>query len=96
MATWLAYSHPDTLPYLGAMAVCIAIGFATIYLGGLRTTGPEVFGDRIWWNDVRPIHAILYGLFAYYALKKSPHAWTFLATDVVLGAVAWILFHFFK
>ena len=28
----------------------------------LRKTGLEVFGDKIWWNNLRPIHGILYGL----------------------------------
>ena len=35
-----------------------------IELGDYRKTGKEVFGSKIWWNDLRPVHASLYILFA--------------------------------
>jgi hypothetical protein len=89
---WLAYAHPRLLPYLGVVAAAIAIGFITIYLGGLRPTGVEVSGERIWWNSLRPVHAILYGVFAYMACNGHPEAWKVLAADVALGAGSWI-FH---
>ena len=94
LVTWLAYSKPQIVPLLGIVAAIIALGFLGIYFGDLRRTGPEVFGDRIWWNTLRPIHAILYGLFAYYALTGLSRAWMFLALDVVLGATAWTIHHF--
>ena len=90
LAAWVAYAAPRFLPYMGAIAAVIAAGFLSIYLGGLRTTGPEVFGARIWWNDLRPIHATLYGVFAYAALKGNSNAWIVLATDTLLGALAWV------
>lgn len=90
-AAWLAYSRPNLLEIMGAIAAVISVSFAAIYAFGLRTTGPEVFGERIWWNDLRPMHALLYGLFAHLALRGSPDAWTFLAADVVFGAIARIL-----
>ncbi len=51
------------LPYLGYLALIPAIGFIYIYLTGSRNTGAEVFGDKIWWNNLRPIHSILYFIF---------------------------------
>ncbi len=92
-AVWLAYSHPTLLPYMGTLAAIIAVGFFSIYIGNLRQTGLEVFGDRIWWNHLRPIHAILYAAFAYFALTGRKRAWVFLALDVILGAAAWLHFH---
>lgn len=91
LAAWLAYSRPQILPYMGAIATVIALGFTIIYVFGLRPTGAEVFGDRIWWNDLRPIHALLYGLFAYLALHGHPNAWTILAADVIIGTVKYLL-----
>jgi hypothetical protein len=88
LAAWTAYVSPTYTPLLGWIASLIALGFTIIYLGGLRETGPEVFGERIWWNDMRPVHAALYGLFAYLAIHEHPRAWTVLALDVVLGAAA--------
>lgn len=92
LITWLAYARPKLLPYMGAVAAIISIGFIVIHVGGLRSTGPEVFGDRIWWDSLRPLHAALYGGFAYAALRNHPRAWTLLAMDVTLGAGAWV-FH---
>jgi hypothetical protein len=93
LVAWLAYAKPELLPYMGVVAAAIAIGFTTIYLGELRPTGAEVFGERIWWDSLRPVHATLYGAFAYFAFQSHPQAWTFLATDVLLGAGAWLTHH---
>lgn len=84
------------LPFLGYLSILPAIGFTYIYLTGTRKTGAEVFGDKIWWNDLRPIHAILYGLFAYYAINKYTFAWKFLFIDVIIGLVSFLTFHFIQ
>ena len=63
------------LPYLGYLAILPAIGFAYIYIFGKRKTGGETFGQKIWWNNLRPLHSILYFIFAYLALKKSNNAY---------------------
>lgn len=82
------------LPYLGYLAMIIAFGFTYIYLTDSRKTGAEVFGDKIWWNHLRPIHALLYGLFAYSAINKQNSAWIYLLADVILGLVSFITFHY--
>lgn len=92
-ATWLAYAYPSARPYLGMIAAIIALGFTVIYFGHLRQTGPEVFGERIWWDSLRPVHALLYGAFAYSALQGRDDAWRYLALDGVIGALAWIHHH---
>ena len=46
--------------YFNIIKMLIGIGFLTIYLTDSRKYGLETFGDPIWWNDVRPIHGILY------------------------------------
>ena len=79
------------LPILGYLAILPAIGFAYIYGSGSRKTGPEVFGDKIWWNDLRPVHSALYGLFAYSAIMKHPNSWLFLLTDVSIGFVSFLV-----
>ena len=82
------------LPYLGYLALLPAIGFAYIYLTKSRQTGPEVFGAKIWWNDLRPIHAILYGLFAYNAIHRNPKSWMFLLVDVLFGLTSFLVHHY--
>ena len=73
------------------MAAMIAIGFMVIYLTGLRKSGPETFGEPIWWDDLRPIHAFNYGLFALLALHDNPEAWKVLFIDTIIGLTAWSL-----
>ena len=86
---YLAYNFPSVLPYMSLPALLIAVGFTVIYLGGYRKTGAEVFGDRIWWNDLRPIHALLWGSFAYFAYKGNAQvAWKILLADVLIGFFA--------
>jgi hypothetical protein len=81
------------LPYLGYLALLPAIGFMYIFITGVRKTGVEVFGEKIWWNNLRPIHALLYVLFAYFAIHKNTKAWIFLLVDVVIGFVSFLWHH---
>ncbi len=86
--------NPAYLPYLGYLALLPAIGFIYIYLTGSRTTGPEVFGERIWWNHLRPIHAALYFLFAYSAISNHRNAWVWLLLDVLVGLLSFLIYHY--
>lgn len=82
------------LPLLGYIALLPAIGFSYIYFTGTRQTGPETFGQKIWWNNLRPIHSILYFLFAYFAITKQQDiAWKVLLLDVSIGLFAFTIFH---
>jgi hypothetical protein len=81
------------LPILGYIALLPAVGFSYIYLSGSRKTGAEVFGDKIWWNNLRPMHALLYALFAYNAINKNPISWIFLLIDVIFGLVSFLIHH---
>lgn len=65
-----------------------------IYLTGSRQTGVEVLGDKIWWNNLRPLHALLYGLFAYNAIKGNPNSWIFLFLDVIIGLISFLTYHY--
>ena len=82
------------LPHLGYLAILPAIGFAYIYIFGKRKTGGETFGQKIWWNNLRPLHSILYFIFAYLALKKSNNAYIPLLLDVIIGLISFIIYHY--
>lgn len=82
------------LPYLGYLAILPAIGFAYIYIFGKRKTGGETFGQKIWWNNLRPIHSILYFIFTYLAFKKSNNAYIPLLLDVIIGLISFIIYHY--
>ena len=82
------------LPYLGLVALLPVFGWIYIFLTNSRTTGPEVLGGTIWWNSLRIPHAILYMLFALFALQQKPSAWYFLLADVILGLISFIFYHY--
>lgn len=82
------------LPYLGLLALLPSIGFTYIYLFGARKTGAEVFGAKIWWNDLRPIHALMYYLFAIMAIMRNKFAWIWLLIDVMIGLTSFLIFHY--
>lgn len=89
--TYLAKILPTRyLKIMGLIALFPAIGFMYFFLSGTRKTGPEVFGDKIWWNKLRPIHSLLYALFAYNAISGHRMSWKYLALDVSIGLIAFI------
>ena len=84
------------LRYMGYLAILPAIGFFYLFLSGSRKTGAEVFGDKIWWNNLRPIHGLLYSLFAYNAIKGNNFAWIYLLVDVIIGLFSFLIFHYYN
>ena len=88
------YASPNMLKYMGYLALLPAIGFMYIYFTGSRPTGAEVFGEKIWWNDLRPIHSILYILFAFNAITGNASAWIYLLFDVLFGLTNFVWFHY--
>ena len=87
-------ANAEYLKYMGYLALLPAIGFIYIYLTGSRKTGGETFGDKIWWNNLRPFHALIYFLFAYNAIIGNKNAWLYLLFDVVFGLTSFLIFHY--
>lgn len=89
-------ANTQQLRWLGYLAILPAIGFIYIYLTGSRQTGIEVGGCKIWWNNIRPLHAFMYLTFAYLAITGSTqYAWRILAADVIIGISAFLIHHFY-
>ncbi len=82
------------LKYMGYLLLLPAFGFFYIFFTNSRKTGPEVFGDKIWWNNLRPIHGLLYLLFSYNAITGNKNAWIYLLVDVLFGLIAFLAHHF--
>jgi hypothetical protein len=83
------------LMYMGYLALLPAIGFLYIYFTGARKTGGEVFGEKIWWNNLRPLHSALYFIFAYNAINGNKIAWVYLLIDVIIGLTSFLTYHFY-
>ncbi len=86
----------EWLKYMGYLALLPAFGFIYLYLSGARKTGAEVFGEKIWWNNLRPLHAALYFAFAYNAITGNRNAWMYLLADVLIGLASFLLHHIGK
>ena len=84
------------LKYMGYLALLPAIGFFYLFLSGSRKTGGEVFGEKIWWNDLRPVHGVMYLLFAYNAINGNDNAWIYLLVDVIIGLLSFLTFHYYN
>ncbi len=79
-----------TLQIYGKIALIPAFVWMYFFFTNTRQTGMEANG-RIWWNNVRPLHALLYFGFAYAALKQNKNAYLFLVADVILGGSVFLL-----
>lgn len=92
---YLAKNIPvNYLPVLGYISLLPAIGFIYLFLSGTRKSGPETFGDKIWWNNLRPVHAIFYLLFSYNAINKVKDSWIYLLYDVIFGLISFLIYHY--
>ena len=78
------------LPILGYIALIPAIGFLIIFITGSRKTGFEA-GGKIWWNHMRPIHSILFFIFAKLAINMDKNAWIVLLLDALLGIISKVI-----
>ena len=88
------YISTKYLKYLGYLALFPAIGFMYIYLTGARKSHVGAFGEKIWWNHLRPVHSILYFLFAYNAIIGNKRAWVYLLVDVSIGLISFLIQHY--
>ena len=84
----------EYLKYMGYLSLLPAVGFIYIFLTGSRKTGGETFGEKIWWNNLRPLHSLLYFLFAYNAIIGNKNAWVYLLIDVLIGLISFLFFHY--
>jgi hypothetical protein len=84
------------LRYMGYLSILPAVGFFYLFLTDSRKTGLEVFGDKIWWNNLRPVHGLIYLLFAYNAIIGNNFAWIYLLVDVIIGLVSFLSFHYYN
>lgn len=86
-------ANDGLLQAIGFLSLMPAIGFFYLFFSGKRKSGRETFGDKIWWNNLRPLHGTLWLLFSFYALRKNKNAWIFLLIDTLIGIFAFLVFH---
>ena len=84
----------NNLPIFGYIGLIVSFGFLYIYLTNSRKTGGEVFGDKIWWNELRVVHGLLYLCFSIYSIKKKNYSWIPLLIDVSIGLISFLFYHY--
>ena len=83
------------LKMLGFLYLAFAIGILSIYFLKLRNFGAEAVGQKIWWNNYRPLFGLIWLSFAILAIVgKKDIAWKVLFLDVILGLGLFINKHF--
>ena len=95
---FIAYSaknaDPNRLQLYGYVGLLVGLGFLYLWITNSRQTGPEVFGEKIWWTNLRIVHAVLILLFSYFAINKNKNAYVYLGIDAILGLLFFINHHF--
>lgn len=91
LALFAKQMNVGLLKYAGYIALLLPIGTTYIFLTNARKSGIGAFGEKIWWANLRPIHALLYLAFAYYAIIGNKNAWLFLLADALFGLTCFLI-----
>jgi len=83
------------LKLLAIIATIISIGFMYIFITGTRKVGIETIGAPIWWNSLRPIHSMLYFLFAVMVFVEKENPEVPLVIDAMIGLFSFLTYHIF-
>ena len=94
LTAFSAYASDDLLKILGYIALIPVIGWLYIMFISPRDTGAEVFGGKIWWQGLRPIHTALWATFSYLAINENRSAWKVLLVDTLIGLVSFLKHHY--
>jgi hypothetical protein len=89
----------NLLPYIAIITLLISIGFLYIYIFGNEKADAQLewTGDKkIWWNQLRLVHGLLYLLFSILAFKQNSYAWIVLGIDTFIGLFVWILHTYYN
>ena len=70
----------------------ISLGF--IYQNVTKYRKKGAFNNKIWWDYLRPVHAINYMLSAYYVYNKDMKVIYLLVIDVLIGIIGFINNHY--
>ena len=66
----------------------MSLGFIFNYVSKIRTSG--AFGQKIWWDTYRPIHALLYSLTAILLLFKYKYSYIPITFDTIIAVYGYI------
>ena len=79
------------LPLTAPITLIMGLGFFYTFFSEKKTG--STFNQIAWWNNLRPIHGLLYILYSYYAYKKNSDAYKILLSDVIFGLLSFFIYH---
>ncbi len=86
LLAWAVFREYGGKSVLASITAVIGVGFLAVHYMGLRPTGAEVSGERIWWDHLRLVHGVLYLVAAANIMMgESLTAAEFLLADTVIG-----------
>jgi len=80
--------YAKIIKIIGFFLASIALSFFSKWLFSTATLGG--FGGKVYWNDFRPVHGVLYGLAAYLCFFEEDKAYIPLAVDVLIGLLVFL------
>ncbi len=94
LAYALSVANGNLLKILSVVVGAMSIGFFAIWTFGWRKTGLETDGKPIWWNHLRPLHAVAYGIASVLAwMGLGVWAGCIIAVDALVGLAAFVHHH---
>jgi hypothetical protein len=95
--TYLSYAANDwNLQVIGFVALYpVLYWFYVLFLVEPNTAWEKV-SNMMWWKNLRPIHMMLWGLFAYLAISKNHMAYVVLLVDTAFGLLAFFVHHWME
>ena len=82
----VAVMFPEYAWVVGVMYVVFAVGLAWRLINH-KASDRGGFGGSVWWNSMRPVHIVLWLLFAVLVARKDERAWIPLVLDITLSLV---------
>jgi hypothetical protein len=83
-----AFSTGKMLRLLGFFGLIPALLWFYLYFMNTESASKEKQK-----NDIRPVHSILWGFFAYLAIHQNESAWIVLLVDLLFGLTMYIMHH---
>lgn len=86
----------EKVKYMSFITLVMGLGFLYIYAFGSKRADNQLewANAKIWWNDYRIIHGILYTSFSILGILKINKAWILLGLDTLLGLILFLHYHY--
>jgi hypothetical protein len=86
----------QSLQLLGLVALYpVFYWFYVLFLVESNTAWEKV-SNMMWWKNLRPIHMMLWALFAYLAISNNHMAYAVLLVDTAFGLLAFLVHHWME